>query len=85
MRGGKRKNQTGRPKNVEPTKAIRLPESIANKAKSGYYEAIDSLIQDWIYRQQDHHSKEGGTTRDWTRADEMIEEFLKLKESYKDK
>ena len=57
---------------------IVLPKSVGEQAKSGFYEDIESLINDWIYRQQDH----GGKSRDWKKMNEFLEEFERIRNQY---
>ncbi len=77
-RGGKREG-AGRPKSgQEETKAFRLQKLIGEKAKSGYYEDLEILIDDWLEKQVNH----SGKTRDWTRMNEFLEEYRKLKDNH---
>ena len=78
-RGGQREG-AGRPRlSPEETKTFRLPISIGEKAKSGFYEDIEALINDWIFRAEDH----GANSRDWTKINEFLEEYNKIKGQYK--
>ena len=77
-RGGRRRNQTGRPKNDIPKVRISIEEDLAEKLKCGYFEAIEALIIDWPFRQEDALSH----TRDWTRLNEFLEEFKQVKKNH---
>ncbi len=77
-RGGRRRNQTGRPKNDKPKVRILIEEDLAEKLKCGYFEAIEALIIDWQFRQEDALSY----TRNWTRMNEFLEEFGQLQKNY---
>ena len=74
-RGGLRANNPGgRPRNSVPTKAIRLPEPIAIKAKAGYYEKLEALIADYKKR---NASRSPGS-RDWTQLARFLAGVEKL-------
>lgn len=75
-RGGLRAN-VGRPKEAE-SKAVRLREDVAIKAKSGYYEELEALIEDWQARAEDSDS----TQRNWVKMLEFLDEVKTIKNSY---
>ncbi len=77
-RGGRRQGAGRPPSNREETKAFRLYQSVGEKAKSGYYEDLEAMINDWLEKQVNH----GGKTRDWTRMNEFLGEYKKLKENH---
>jgi len=75
-RGGLRPN-SGRPKEAA-SKAVRLREDVADKAKSGFYEELEALVNDWQLRAEDADS----STRDWTKMREFLAELAEIKKLY---
>lgn len=55
-RGGRRANQTGRPKNAVPTKLARLPVDIDKDALLSLRDDLSTLVQAWQAECKEHCS-----------------------------
>jgi hypothetical protein len=66
---GGRRPGAGRPKNI-PSKAVRLPVDVADKARSGYFSELEAVLFDYL----DRAAGSDTSQRDWTRCNELLDE-----------